>query len=225
MCRIASKLSVVRRTFGEWMDLRSGSGECQLQAMWRLALDCSHLQDNSDAQFRYFRNNIPVLTALASIFFVLKVLYQRIFVRSDLSKGDTLHRIPFLFLFSILLMLGLHGANILKIFLILTMNFGIAKVFGSSRINPLLTWVFNMGVLIAIERNSGYRFASISPALANLVRFIINPERIAIDVLYVRTACKDSILAGSSLSISQCCDSSHSTLTIIGRAGKSAQSM
>lgn len=152
------------------MDFWSESGEWQLQTCATSNITHFLLQDNSDAQFRYFRNNIPVLTALAGIFFVLKSLYQRIFVRPDLSKGDSLHRIPFLFLFSIILMLGLHGANILKIFLILTINFGIAKVFGSSRINPLLTWLFNMGVLIAIERNSGYRFASISPALVSLVR-------------------------------------------------------
>lgn len=52
---------------------------------------------------------------------------------------------------------------------ILTINYGIAKVGKASRLTPVLTWVFNMGVLFANERNEGYRFSSLSPSLEFLV--------------------------------------------------------
>ncbi|KAL5526721.1 GUP1 [Sanghuangporus sanghuang] len=127
------------------------------------------IQDNSDAQFQTFRNNFPLLSLIAAFFLIIKYMYIRLFLRSNLSTdGTRLHLIPFIIGFSIVFLLSLHGASILKILFILSVNYGIAKVFGSSKANPLLTWIFNMGVLFAIERNNGFRFASLSPSLASL---------------------------------------------------------
>ncbi|TFY56821.1 hypothetical protein EVJ58_g7407 [Rhodofomes roseus] len=60
---------------------------------------------------------------------------------------------------------GLHGASVLKVLLILTGNYAIAKVTKGSKLNPLLTWIFNGVVLFANERNEGYRFAALHPSL------------------------------------------------------------
>ncbi|KAI5122746.1 hypothetical protein M0805_009831 [Coniferiporia weirii] len=125
--------------------------------------------DNSDAQYRSFRNNLPLLAAIACTFLLLKSIYLKLFNRTRVSEhGMLLHQLPFIFVFSMLFLLGLHGANALKIFFILCLNYTIGKFFKSSKLTPILTWVFNMGVLFAIERNSGYRFSSLSSSLAFL---------------------------------------------------------
>ncbi|TDL25763.1 MBOAT-domain-containing protein [Rickenella mellea] len=125
--------------------------------------------DNSDAQYRSFRNNIPALTIISASFFGLQSIYARAARHANPPLSDNiLHRIPFLVTFSLLMVTGLHGASILKIMFILSINYSIAKVLGPSKINPVITWIFNMAVLFANERNSGYKFASLSPSLAYL---------------------------------------------------------
>ncbi|EJD06915.1 MBOAT-domain-containing protein [Fomitiporia mediterranea MF3/22] len=127
--------------------------------------------DNSDAQFKTFRNNLPLLALIAATFLIIKYMYLKLFLRSSISEdGTRLHLIPFSLSFSIIFLLGLHGASVLKIFFILTINYGIAKSCKSSRVTPWLTWIFNMGVLFAIERNSGFQFSSLSPSLESLDR-------------------------------------------------------
>ena len=112
-----------------------------------------------------------MLSVIAGVFLTVKYMYIRLFLRSRLpADGSRLHLIPFTLGFSIIFLLGLHGASTLKILFILSVNYGIAKFFGSSKANPVLTWLFNMGVLFAIERNNGFKFASLSPSLAYLVR-------------------------------------------------------
>lgn len=106
------------------------------------------------------RNNIPILAVLACAYLGVKSLLQRL---------TSIRRISFLFTASILFILGLHGANLLKILVILSINYLIAILLGSSKLNPLFTWIFNMGVLFAIERNNGYKFSSLSETLASLV--------------------------------------------------------
>lgn len=86
------------------------------------------------------------------------------------SGGNHLHLPPFLLGFSTVFLLALHGMNVLKIFLILSVNYGIAKYLGGSKLNPLLTWIFNGAVLFTSEIYSGYPFRSLHTALAPLVR-------------------------------------------------------
>lgn len=71
--------------------------------------------------------------------------------------------------FSALFLIGLHGASFIKILIILSINYMIAKVFRGSRWGPTLTWVFNGLVLFANERYAGYRFGDVLPALGFLV--------------------------------------------------------
>ena len=51
-------------------------------------------QDNSDAQYRSFRTNLPALAALMAGFFGLKYAYMRPILR-DSSPANNLHRVPF----------------------------------------------------------------------------------------------------------------------------------
>ncbi|KAL0072586.1 glycerol transporter [Marasmius tenuissimus] len=122
--------------------------------------------DNSDAQYRSFRNNIFVLTFIASILFLAKYLWTRI---SASLRQDNLHLIPFNLVCSLLFLFGLHGTSILKIVLILTVNYAIAKTTRSSKLGPLLTWLFNGTILFLNDRYNGYRFGNILPSLEILL--------------------------------------------------------
>lgn len=127
------------------------------------------MQDNSDNQYRSFRNNIPVLSLLAGVYLVIKFIYTRSAISSSHNYS---YLVRFNVAFSILMLSALHGTSILKIFVILTINYSVAKYCKGSKLGPLLTWVFNISVLFANERNSGYRFGDILPALEILVRFL-----------------------------------------------------
>lgn len=67
------------------------------------------------------------------------------------------------------MLVALHGTSVIKMFIIFVLNYYIAKCFGGSMLNPLLTWIFNGAVLFANEIYEGYRFASLHPTLALLV--------------------------------------------------------
>jgi hypothetical protein len=69
------------------------------------------------------------------------------------------------------MLLGLHGASILKIFAILALNYSVAKVCKGSKLGPVLTWIFNGAILFANEINSGYQFGNFHPSLELLVSF------------------------------------------------------
>ncbi|KAG7091135.1 hypothetical protein E1B28_010189 [Marasmius oreades] len=128
--------------------------------------------DNSDAQYRSFRNNIPVLTIVASILFLAKYLWKRAFWTSAHMSRDNLHLLPFNLVFSLLFLAGLHGTSIIKILLILTVNYSLAKACKSSKAGPVLTWAFNGFVLFMNDRYHGYRFGDILPSLEILDAFV-----------------------------------------------------
>lgn len=77
--------------------------------------------------------------------------------------------VPFLLIFSGIMVTALHGTSILKILVIITFNYWIAKLFRDSRLTPILTWIFNGLVLFANETFGGYRFSSLHPSLGSLV--------------------------------------------------------
>ncbi|CAE6420274.1 unnamed protein product [Rhizoctonia solani] len=126
--------------------------------------------DNSDAQYRSFRSNIPALLALSTVHLISGKLYIRIarLLHHDPEKnasGGSYHpsRIPFLLVFSLLMLVGLHGTSALKILVILAANYWIAmlKV-------PALTWIFNGAVLFASNWYEGFRFGAMHGALGSM---------------------------------------------------------
>ncbi|KAF5348640.1 hypothetical protein D9758_006745 [Tetrapyrgos nigripes] len=126
--------------------------------------------DNSDSQYRSFRNNIPILAVVATLFLTLKFAWNRLYAltNSDVLHKDHLHLIPFNLFFSIIFLFGLHGASVVKVIAILLVNYSIAKACGSSKVGPALTWIFNIGILFLNDRYNGYRFGSLLPSLEML---------------------------------------------------------
>ncbi|KIY43881.1 MBOAT-domain-containing protein [Fistulina hepatica ATCC 64428] len=121
--------------------------------------------DNSDVQYRSFRDNIPYL-AVAFTFFVLsKIAWRRLKLGSSISNLDL---IPLNFVWSLIAVLILHGASSVKVILILSINYLIGKVCRGSAAGPVLTWIFNVLILFLNERYSGYEFKHIVPPLSFL---------------------------------------------------------
>lgn len=114
---------------------------------------------------------MPLLTVAAIVYLLAK------FIRTYFASNtqNNLYLIPFNVFFAILMLLALHGASILKIFIILTVNYRIAKSCRESKLGPLLTWAFNAAVLLANEIYHGYRFSDILSPLAFLVRLHLFP--------------------------------------------------
>jgi hypothetical protein len=183
-------------------------------------------QDNSDGQYRSFRNNLIPLTFLASVFFFLSYIYNRAtrsassIPPSSLAPPNRLRRIPFLFLFSLTMIIFLHGFSALKVIFILLVNFFIAKFTCSSAsptyLGPFLTWAFNGIVLYSNETHGGYKFSQLHPSLDMLVRPYDGGASVLFDpyegrshgcdlFALARTTSMDSILAGTSHSTSPCC--------------------
>lgn len=83
----------------------------------------------------------------------------------DTQQYSRSYIIPYLFVFAVLMLAGLHGTSILKVFTIVSLNYAIAKYTKGSKLNPLLTWIFNGIILFANEQNEGYRYAVLHPSL------------------------------------------------------------
>jgi hypothetical protein len=85
---------------------------------------------------------------------------------ASLEGSDALHgsnlakRIPFDVAFAVVFLVALHGFSALKVALILSANYLLAKALPRGRI-PAATWVFNVFVLFANELNHGHPFAAL----------------------------------------------------------------
>jgi hypothetical protein len=77
----------------------------------------------------------------------------------------------------------MHGNSLLKIGAIVGVNYAIAKLGGSSRAMPALTWIFNIGILFMNEKYRGYNFTDMHSSLAWLVShaFVANVERLFLE--------------------------------------------
>ena len=140
------------------------------------------LQDNSDAQYSNFRNNIASLILVLGLHLLLRRLYYRVFpippaeaaqqsislTEQDGSPSRSYtpatgveprfeQRITFDVLFSILFLFALHGFSAFKIALVLWANYSLAKRLPRHYV-PLATWCFNISVLFANELNQGYKY-------------------------------------------------------------------
>ena len=62
----------------------------------------------------------------------------------------------------------LHGASFLKVLVILSANFALAKATGGTRFAVPVMWLFNAGVLLATEWYEGYAFANLHSGFAFL---------------------------------------------------------
>ncbi|TFK18771.1 glycerol transporter [Coprinopsis marcescibilis] len=118
--------------------------------------------DNSDIQYRSFRGNLIPLALASLLMMGFKAGLKRI--RGATTNGF-MPLIPYNVAFSILAIIALHGTSTLKLLGILSINFLIAKHSGSSKLGPILTWIFCGIVLFSSELYHGYSFGSILPSL------------------------------------------------------------
>lgn len=116
--------------------------------------------DNSDSQYRFFRDNFPLLAGLLFLHTVLKrgTIY--------LTKID---RIRFDFIFGLVFLFAAHGVNALRVLTHLLISFSIAKLFRKQRrLATILSWTYGIGSLFLNNSFRNYPFGSILPFLAPL---------------------------------------------------------
>jgi len=135
--------------------------------------------DNSDAQYRGFRENIPYMAILLVAHPLLRRLYDTLSadttgpLDSSVSKEEVAagaadarkeSRIKFDVGFAIIFTLVLHGVSAIKVFLILFVNYQVATALPRHSV-PAATWLFNIGILFANELCRGYPLAGLASLL------------------------------------------------------------
>ena len=139
--------------------------------------------DNSDAQYRSFRDNIPYMAVLVVVHPLLRRIYEqfagpavsgsdgsRSKAESSAAAADARmnRRITFDLVFACIFLLALHGISAFKVLFILYLNYQIATALPKHYV-PVATWVFNIAILFANELSHGYRFN-------DFAKWILPPE-------------------------------------------------
>ena len=140
--------------------------------------------DNSDQQYASFRDNVPYLVIVMALHPILRKVFDIVSPPSDspsksqpeendssllvvqyLGVDNRLsQRISFDAGFSVLFLFALHGISALKVLAILCINYSIAKRVKIEYM-PVVTWVFNIGILFANELGEGYPLGRIADAI------------------------------------------------------------
>ncbi|KAJ7068615.1 glycerol transporter [Mycena amicta] len=128
--------------------------------------------DNSDAQYRGFRDNFLPLTLAASVFLLAKLARRRLHggPSSTVLRDDT-YLLRFNFFAGLVMVVALHGTSTLKILPILGGNYLIARAFGASKSGAIITWMYNLVVLFMNDWCQGYKFETLASPLAFLDSF------------------------------------------------------
>ncbi|KAF8438295.1 MBOAT, membrane-bound O-acyltransferase family-domain-containing protein [Terfezia claveryi] len=125
--------------------------------------------DNSDNQYENVRDNLPILFAVLFFHAGLRRVFDKLYLRGtsqETADQRLSRRINFDLIFSFIFLAFLHGLSIFKLLFILTINYVIAMKYAGTIANPILTWIFNIGMLFLNEMFQGYRFAHMLPWLA-----------------------------------------------------------
>ncbi|KAF2481444.1 MBOAT, membrane-bound O-acyltransferase family-domain-containing protein [Neohortaea acidophila] len=133
--------------------------------------------DNSDAQYRGFRDNIPYMAVVLCLHPLLRKAYDRwagdsVFTQANGSAKQRpeegtaadarlARRIRFDLGFATIFLLALHGFSALKVLLLVYLNYQIATAL-PRRYVPITTWIFNIGLLFVNELYHGYPFAKLA---------------------------------------------------------------
>lgn len=113
--------------------------------------------DNSDAQYASFRDNLPYLAAVVVLHYVMK----------KVANGLSISRINFDVIFSLIFLIGIHGLNVVKICILLWINFQISRI-QNAKTAYALTWVIGIAMLFANELTEGYPLRYLHPSLASI---------------------------------------------------------
>ncbi|KAK4195094.1 MBOAT, membrane-bound O-acyltransferase family-domain-containing protein [Triangularia verruculosa] len=127
--------------------------------------------DNSDAQYRTFRRNLPAMAMLLLFHPLLRKVWNFVTgsksVKENSAEGVEMRfrqRTGFDYVFALVFLVILHGFSAVKVLVILGLNYGVGKSM-PRRYIPAATWVFNICTLFANELCSGYRFGYIARLL------------------------------------------------------------
>ncbi|KAJ9180402.1 hypothetical protein P3X46_008651 [Hevea brasiliensis] len=123
------------------------------------------LNDVSDAQWRNFRGNLPILTVVFGISTALAN-----FLRAFLCLKAKGMSIVWLVI-SLVYLSYLHGACTVFILSIASVNFLLVKIFARTTYFSFLLWVFNIFFLLCNRVYEGYSFATFGQRWAYLDNF------------------------------------------------------
>lgn len=116
--------------------------------------------DNSDSQYRFFRDNLPLLVGLMLLHTLLKrvVLYV-----------THLPKLSFDFGFGLLFLYAAHGVNSARILLHLLVMYSLGHIFRSNRkLATALSWAYGIGTLFINDNFRNYPFSDILSCLSFL---------------------------------------------------------
>ncbi|KAF4612610.1 hypothetical protein G7Y89_g15569 [Cudoniella acicularis] len=133
-----------------------------------------------DAQYFTFRRNLPYLGLLLVFHPLLRKLYNFLrplsirnnsprlngssYVSAAEGEARMEQRASFDFIFAFIFLTALHGFSVVKIVIILYMNYCIATRV-PRKYMPAASWIFNIGMLFANELAEGYSMAKITAYL------------------------------------------------------------
>ena len=137
--------------------------------------------DNSDLQYRGFRDNIPYMALLLVLHPLLRRAYDSFQSKGEMQYANgTKHRddnadsrvanarmdrrIKFDLAFAVVYLLALNGISAFKVFTILYLNFQIATKLPRQYVS-IATWVFNISIMFANELCRGYPLARLAAVL------------------------------------------------------------
>lgn len=137
------------------------------------------LRDDSDFQYRSFRDYVPALIGIMGLYLLLSKLFTLLpsptsarYTRLEGTAPQVKqNRIPFLTVFTSIFIFALHGTNSIKLVFVLVTNYALAKALGGNRIAPAIAFAFNIGTLFAVHWNDGFEYSKLSPALEFLEVF------------------------------------------------------
>lgn len=145
----------------------------------------SNMQDDSDFQYRSFRDYLPVLTLMMVLHVAISKTTERLGSSNSYQNlGNAIHRpnrTAFLTVFTAIFILALHGTNSIKLLFFCTLNYVTVKGISAtsfSPITPLIVWVLNISSLFLIHWNHGFPYESMSSSLAFLVRHHASLRRV-----------------------------------------------
>ncbi|GAA5936100.1 uncharacterized protein JCM15063_002710 [Sporobolomyces koalae] len=125
--------------------------------------------DNSDHQYSLFRSHLPLLAILFVAYLAMSNLARRILPATRSARSG------FILVFSLVMLLALHGTSLVKILAILYVNWRLARMALESegaRLGiqrewvPWLTWSFNVACLFLNEIYGGYEFGKLASSLS-----------------------------------------------------------
>ncbi|KAH7674991.1 Membrane bound O-acyl transferase MBOAT protein [Dioscorea alata] len=120
------------------------------------------LNDLSDPQWRNFRGNLPILMLVFGIFTLVANSIRRFYHLRARGMSFIWSFLSFCYLSY------LHGACVVFILLISSMNFFLVKIFARTKYFVYMLWIFNIAVLLLNRVYEGYSFTLFGANLAFL---------------------------------------------------------